>query len=60
MVTLFQKDPSVKAIKTLLAVGFVWAIAWIIDLILLSVYSRTARKTAGQPRRSLRALDDED
>jgi len=59
MVTLFQKDPSVKAIKTLLAVGFVWAIAWIIDLILLSVYSRTARKTAGQPRRSLRSLDDE-
>jgi hypothetical protein len=59
MLNLFEKETNTETLKTILAVGFVWSIAWIIDLILLSVYSRTARRRA-EPRRSLPALEDED
>jgi hypothetical protein len=50
MVTLFQEDTNVETIKTMLAIGFVWSMAWIIDLMLLWHHSRPPRRVAMPPR----------
>jgi hypothetical protein len=59
ILTLFQEDLNEEVIKTTLAIGFVWSLAWVTDLCLLWFYSK-AMPRAEKARRPLELPRAED
>jgi hypothetical protein len=52
MINLFEITVNIQLVKTTLAIGFIWSLAWVIDLFVLWLHSRPVKRDE-RPRRAI-------